>query len=182
MRQLNTRLYATWRLLVWSVGATTFLAACSSNSLRSFFGPPDDEVADDRRTADETDVAVVPPPARVRAPGQTERVPSPATTEHNSPSPRAARPVVPAPVVSLAGLGEEEVLRALGQPQRRTETDGRKTWVYRGAGCRVEITFFRDAMRGVYSALAHKVVRTDTGAAVDSGTPCVRGPRSAARD
>jgi hypothetical protein len=81
-------------------------------------------------------------------------------------------------MVSIAGLGEDEVRRVMGEPQESSERDGRKTWIYRGAGCRVEVTFFRDVTRGTYSALAHKVVRTD---GADTGRACVRGVRSAAR-
>jgi hypothetical protein len=190
MRRLNTRLYAKCRLLVWSVVAATVLAACSSNSLRAFFGPPDDEM-------EETDIALMPPPSssavlprdrapqrieRGRAGPRIERERAPARPEPKASSARAVRPVVPAPVISVAGLGEDEVIGVMGEPHQRADLDGRKVWTYRGAGCRVEVTFFRDVTRGVYSALAHKVVRTDTGAAVDPGTPCVRGVRSAARE
>ncbi len=163
MSRSYRRLYATSRTLAWSVVLLLSVSGCSSGSLRSFFGPPDDEMVS------EVDVARTPPAAAM---------PERAARSVAKPAAPPMRPVVPTPMASIAGLGEDEVQRVMGEPQERSERDGRKTWIYRGAGCRVEVTFFRDVTRGTYSALAHKVVRTD---GADTGRACVRGVRSAAR-
>ncbi|MGE3332423.1 MAG: hypothetical protein AB7I36_02180 [Rhodospirillaceae bacterium] len=84
---------------------------------------------------------------------------------------------MPAPMISVAGLSEDEVVRVMGAPQRRNERGGRKTWTYAGADCRVEINFFRDVTRDAYTALSQKIVSA-TGA---PRATCERGVRSAAR-
>lgn len=90
---------------------------------------------------------------------------------------------MPAPVVSIAGLKEDEVVRVMGEPAQRAEREGRRVWTYRGTGCRVEVTFFRDVTRGTYAALAHKVIRADGGATADEGIAgaCIQDVRRAAR-
>lgn len=91
-----------------------------------------------------------------------------------------AKPVVPAPVISIAGLNEDEVRKVMGEPSERTERDGRKIWNYRGVGCRVEVTFFRDVTRGTYAALAHRIVRTGV-ADGDASVSCDKDARRVAR-
>ncbi len=132
-----------WQQRRWRVGfalCASFLSGCGAG--RSFLGPQDQ-------------VAAPAAPPVVRA----ARTPA-----------RPVTPVVPAPVVSIAGMSEADVLRAMGEPQARSERNGRKIWTYQGAACRVEVTFFRDVTRNTYAALAHKVVQA-------SGTtdgPCLR--------
>lgn len=170
--------------------AALLLAGCGSGAMRSFFGPPDEE---------DVEVASAPPaeeaapslaarlalPPAARAPLPAERAALPveraARASAKPPAVRETRPapvpVVPAPMISVAGLSEAEVLSVMGEPQQRSERTGRKVWIYTGAGCRVEVSFFRDVTRGVYAALAQKVVSAD-GA---SGETCARSLRSASR-
>jgi hypothetical protein len=65
----------------------------------------------------------------------------------------------------------------MGEPQQRHERGGRKIWTYAGAGCRVEVIFFRDVTKDAYAALSQKVVGAD-GAASET---CARSTRSASR-
>lgn len=180
------RLYTHVRTLAWIVAALTLLSACGS--LRSWWderrSAADDRsdhpiIAEEEVASEEEVVAplpTLPPVARAAPPARPPPV--------RAATPRFVRPVMPAPVVSIAGLGEDDVRRVMGEPQEKLERDGRKVWTYRGAGCRVEVTFFRDVTSGDYAALAHKVVRTNAGNSVDEGVDgaCVQDVRRAARE
>ena len=109
--------------------------------------------------------SAAPAPEPVQAPS-VRTLPERRPPRAARPAPRPAKPVVPAPVVSLAGLSEDDVRRIMGEPQSRTERSGRRIWTYRGVGCHVEVTFFRDVTRGAYAALSHRVVQAN-GAADD---------------
>lgn len=162
--KLHLSVPARARSVSVAVVAVVFVSGCSS-SLRSVFGPPDDEITR----------------SRVERPGVSPGPAAPTRTARSITKPQAPlmRPLIPVPIVSIAGLREDDVRRVMGEPQETSDRDGRKIWIYRGAGCRVEVTFFRDVTRDTYAALAHKVVRTDGGEEI--GAACLRGVRSAAR-
>ncbi len=178
------RLHEHWRMLAGSVFAAMALCACSSGALRAFFGPPDEEdediVAVSPRAARGPEAPLsarlaLPPPAS--KPPVTERVVRVSPRRSAALAARKPRPVVPAPVVSVAGLSEAEVLSVMGEPHQRSARGGRRIWTYTGAGCRVEVTFFRDVTAGAYAALSQKVVGAD-GAAREA---CDRSVRRASR-
>jgi hypothetical protein len=186
-----TRLYLTSRLRAGGVLAACVVTACSNGA--SVHPPVEEEQAE------------LAPPQAVEAPSLAARLALPPPTSRSSAEERAARPlakasvdrearavsapaaagavgrtpvpVVPAPVISIAGLTEAEILSVMGEPQQRAERSGRRIWTYTGADCRVEVTFFRDVTGGAYAALSQKVVAAD-------GRPretCERSVRSASR-
>ncbi|MGE4062111.1 MAG: hypothetical protein AB7E79_01980 [Rhodospirillaceae bacterium] len=174
MNLLCTRLYATALPRALGVAALLLVSGCSSSQLRAFFGPPDDESPDAG-----IEVARTPSASPARAVASVR--PAQPFAKPVQKRARAAQPIVPAPVVSVAGLDEAEVRGVLGEPTERMERSGRRIWLYRGAGCRVEVTFFRDVTRGKYAALAHKVVRTAPGVSDKADIPCAQDRRSASR-
>jgi hypothetical protein len=167
------RFYTCAKALLTCASVTLTVSGCSL--ARSWLG-------EDRADAPSSQVvrdAPVPAPA-AEQPQLAERpfptLPPPKRRAAAA-APRLIRPLVPAPVVSIAGLGEADVRRVLGEPQERAEQDGRRVWTYRGAGCRVEVTFFRDVIRDTWSALAHKVIRAE---GAEGAAPCTRELRRAA--
>ena len=120
-------------------------------------------------TAPEESLAMrlaLPPPSKRASPGGRN------TVALRKDPPTVMRPIVPAPVQSIAGLSEDDVLNILGEPQERSESPGRRVWIYAGAGCTVEVTFFRDVTRNAYAALSQKSIRAD---GAGSGS-CKRAP------
>lgn len=75
--------------------------------------------------------------------------------------PQTDRPIVPASLVSVAGMTEAGVRGALGSPHEETNKGSQKIWIYRGIGCSVEVNFFLDVTRNAYAALDHKTLGVD---------------------
>lgn len=113
------------------------------------------------------------------APGRAERAAAPPAPPPAPPEPPAVAdpapaqdvPIVPASIVSVAGMSEARVREALGAPSATSERASQKIWRYAGNGCSVEIVFFLDVTRNAYAALDHKTLAGDRSA---SPTPCLR--------
>lgn len=85
----------------------------------------------------------------------------PPTTAVPPASQPSERPIVPASLVSVAGMTEAGVRGALGAPQEEKDQGLQKIWTYRGQGCSVEVIFFLDVTRNAYAALDHKTLAGD---------------------
>lgn len=101
-------------------------------------------------------------PARAdrAATGGPERAAIPESAAPSAPLPAPPRPIVP-PVLSIAGMSEDDVRRALGAPVNEIGQGAQKVWRYAGQGCRVDVIFFRDVRTSAYAALAYKVFGAD---------------------
>lgn len=86
------------------------------------------------------------------------------------PSP-SERPLVPASIVTVAGMTEAGVRGALGSPHEEAQKGSQKVWIYRGNRCSVEVSFFLDVTRNTYAALDHKTRGAD-GTAMSG--PCLQ--------
>lgn len=73
----------------------------------------------------------------------------------------AQRPILPASIVSVAGMTEAGVRGALGPPQEEVNKGSQKVWTYRGDGCSIQVSFFLDVTSNSYAALAHKTFDAD---------------------
>jgi hypothetical protein len=93
-------------------------------------------------------MAPAPAPAPARAPS-----PSPAATPTAAPAGAAPQFVSPEAALRAAwsqvrpGIGDDDVLRALGEPSRRGVIDGRPVWFYAYPGLGSGSVFFTDARR-----------------------------------
>jgi hypothetical protein len=106
------------------------------------------------------------PPA-VQAPPLPRQKPNPPVRKPR-PLPPKATEVSPLPEdappsadIALIGLSRPEIIDILGEPTDQSDRGTAKSWVYRGPGCSLELTFFFDVSRSDFYALYRRVDGTD---------------------